>query len=104
MAQRGESSRKTHVFAVVKHTGLWWKRKNPPAIQMPTDLVTETPEYDATIDANASIATLSAMHQAVLNGFPEHGGYTSLAAALGLTRGQVRGRLYRARRKLRAQR
>ena len=101
---KGTSKQSTWAFAIVKHTALQWKRHNPLAVGMPTDLVTDVPDYDTTIDTNAAVATLSPTYQTVLRGFAEHGGYTSLAAVLGLTRGQVRGRLYRARRKLRAQR
>ncbi len=117
---RGEATRDTWLLSVVKHTAYRWRQKNPPASSPPTvhfnsiyqegvRLAYEreasyTPDYVSAIDAKAALATLSVTHQTVLRVFSEHGGYASVAAALGLTRDQVRGRLYRARRKLRASR
>lgn len=108
-AFRNQSTRETWLFAIVKYTALLWRkdRERRQAIEVPFNhpsrqLNCITPNYDDAIDAERSIRTLSPIHQQVLRSFPTHGSYTSLAQALGLTRGQVRGRLYRARLKLRA--
>lgn len=101
-AFRGESERYTWLCAVVKHTALRRKAQQRGLALEPRETCT-IPHYDEWIDAKQRVSELPKRDRDVLLTYASHGSYRCVARALGLTRTQVRGRLERARRRLRKQ-
>ncbi len=101
---RRESDRYTWLKAVVKYTAFKRVRerlREQAFAETSHAAASYEPNYDDLLDAKRHIAQLSSEDQAVLTVYAQHGSYRCVAQALRLTRSQVRGRLYRARRRLR---
>lgn len=115
---RGESSLRTWLVQILVRRvaklrrSSWWRRRRRPSDTAPafdlSDEMASTPDADASdkvaarLDLATMLAALSPEHRMVIVLRELHGmTYEEMAAALGIPRGTVESRLYRAREELR---
>lgn len=107
-AFRGESEHKTWIFAIVKYTALHWKsqekERREREIQYERLRDTDyTPQYDAWLDAEKALLKLSESDRKILLRYAYHGSLRDLARELGASYVVTKGRVNKARRRLREQ-
>jgi len=90
------------VLQIVKYTALRCREREGrhAAVWRETDS-SEAPQYDFMLDALRQFNRLCKHHQDVLLLANDNHTYDAMASTLGLTSHQVRGRLHRARRRIR---